>query len=187
MERNTAIKDKLTVFQRVLLEIPEVRYLGDPVLRADTEKVNLDEGVKIGHKLGGVLLKYRKISGYGRGLAAPQIGINKSVFVTFVDEKIEIFMNPSIVDSSEGRNHYKELCLSTGIISADVSRPEIITMRWTDVQGVIQTHKYDGFKSRLYQHEEEHLRGKLAVDMCLPGDMEICTFDPLLEKIRTSK
>ena len=118
------IKAKLEIFKTVLDEIPEIRYVGDPILRQQTQTVEISEGKKIGDKLGKVLLHYRRIAGFGRGWAAPQIGLNKAVFVTFVENKLQTFINPIIVEKSKETNFYKELCLSSGIMTADVRRPK---------------------------------------------------------------
>jgi len=116
------IKQKIQTFQTILEKIPELRYAGQPVLREATTPATQDEGVSIAKKLENVLLKYRKITGWGRGLAAPQIGESKSVFITYIDNQTEIFINPEIVEKSDKENFYKELCMSAGIIVSDVKR-----------------------------------------------------------------
>ena len=59
---------------------PDFRFLGDPILRIPSEKVNVEKGREIGERLGDILVKYWKKNGFGRGLAAPQIGESKRVF-----------------------------------------------------------------------------------------------------------
>ena len=181
------IADLVKKFESVLNNFSEVKYAGEPVLRMVSETVSVEEGTLIGKKLGEVLMRYRKEVGYGRGFAAPQIGENKSVFVTFVDDKLEIFINPRIVDKSKETNFYRELCLSSGIMSADVERSESITMEWLGEEGELHTKKFGGFLSRLYQHEEAHLRGKLNLDEATPGGIEFALFDPLKEQLRKLK
>ena len=122
--------------------------------------------------------------GWGRGLAAPQIGENKSVFITFVDDRFEVFINPQIVERSTKTNFYRELCMSAGMMSADVERPDWIVMEWMDEKGMKRSEKFDGFKARLYQHEEAHLRGRLNLDDAVTGGIEFVTFDPLKEQLR---
>ena len=148
------IKQKIKNFGDVLDKIPEIRYAGDPALREVTTVATSNEGISIAKKLEETLLKYREITGWGRGLAAPQIGENKSVFITFIDNQVEIFINPKIVEKSDKTNFYKELCMSAGIVATDVERPEWIVMEWTDKDGVRRSEKFDGFNARLYQHEE---------------------------------
>ncbi len=181
------LKDKIQDFQTILAKFPEVRYAGDPILRQVAEEVSLREGVKIGERLGDVLLRYRKEVGYGRGLAAPQIGEAKAVFVTFEDEKLHTFINPRIVEHSAETNLYREGCLSAGIMAADVERPEWVVIEWTDINGEMQTKKVDGFLARLYQHEEAHLRGKLNLDEAVEDSIEFFLFDPLKEKLRKTR
>jgi peptide deformylase len=181
---NKIIKERVSTFINVLTEIPEIKYVGDPILRKQTQAVNISEGKLIGDQLGKILLRYRKIAGIGRGLAAPQIGLNKAVFVTFVNEKLQIFINPIITSNSAETNFYRELCLSSGIMAVDVERPERITMEWTDVEGKKQCKKFDGFLARLYQHEEAHLRGIVNLDEAAPQGIEFATRDPLKEKLR---
>lgn len=183
----SVLENRLATFSKVLNKIPEVKYIGDSILRTKTEEITLEEGIEIGKKLGEVLLKYRNIAGYGRGFAAPQIGIGKSVFTTFINDEIQIFINPRIINTSETKNYYKELCLSSGIISADVARPDWIEMEWMDTEGKIHKEKFEGFLARLYQHEEGHLRGIVNVDICEKDGLEICTFDPLKETLRPSR
>lgn len=181
------LKEKVSGFRVILDAFPEVRYAGDPVLRQIAQKVSVDEGVEIGKRLGDVLMRYRKEVGYGRGFAAPQIGENKAVLVTFIDDKLTTFINPHITERSPETNFYRELCLSSGIMAADVERFEWIVMEWTDEQGVKQSKKFDGFMARLYQHEEAHLRGKLNLDEAAEGGIEFLLFDPLKEQIRKTR
>ena len=181
------IRSKVDTFSRVLESIPEIRYIGDPILRTPTVPVSVEEGVKTGHRLGYVLVRFRKIAGTGRGFAAPQLGENKSVFVTYVDNKLEIFINPVIVERSESTNFYRESCLSSGVMAADIERPDWIVMKWVDGEGKDREKKAEGFLARLWQHEEAHLRGVVNLDQSVPGGIEIATFDPLREQLRTSR
>lgn len=181
------LKEKVRGFSSVLDKFPEVRYAGDPVLREVAEEVSVEEGIEIGRSLGDVLMRYRKEVGYGRGFAAPQIGENKAVFVTFVDDKLTTFINPHIVEWSQETNFYRELCLSSGIMAVDTERPEWIVMEWVDEKGEKQKARLDGFLARLYQHEEAHLRGKLNLDEASEGGIEFALFDPLKEQLRKTR
>lgn len=181
------VRDLVHKFEETLKDFPEVRYAGDPVLRQPTQEVTVDEGIELGNRLGEILVRYRKAVGYGRGFAAPQIGENKSVFVTFVNDKLETYINPKIIERAETTNFYKELCLSSGIMSADVERPEWIVMEWIGVDGQKHKERFEGFLSRLYQHEEAHLRGILNLDQVSEGGIVFATFDPLKEQLRQKK
>ena len=183
------MEELVVKFEKVLRDFPEVKYAGDPILRQVTEEVTVEEGEILGEKLGKVLIRYREADGYGRGFAAPQIDENKSVFVTFVDGELHTFINPKILEKSEKTNFYRELCLSSGIMSADTERAEwiVIVMEWTDTEGQKHKEKVEGFLARLYQHEEAHLRGKLNLDEASEGGIEFALFDPLKEQLREKK
>ncbi len=183
----SSIQDKIALFERVLAEVPELRYAGDPILRTPAKSVALEEGLLIGKRLEEVLLRFRAITGVGRGLAAPQIGEGASVFITYVDDTVETFINPRIVSTSDTNNMYKELCMSVGILAAEVERAEEIQMEWTDAEGNSRSGTFSGFLARLYQHEEAHLQGRLNIDEATPGGIEFATFDPLQEKLRPVK
>lgn len=182
-----ALVERVRGFEQTLEKFPEVRYAGDPVLRKITEEVSVEEGIELGKILGEVLLRYREAVGYGRGFAAPQIGENKAVFVTFVEDQLQTFINPKIIERSEETNFYRELCLSSGIMSADVERSAWIIMEWTDSEGQKHKERFDGFLARLYQHEEAHLRGKLNLDEAVDGGIEFMLFDPIKEQIRDKR
>lgn len=184
INREEEIKKTVANFQKVAAAFPEFRYLGDPILRTKTQEATLKEGIEAGKILGAGLVKFRRLVGYGRGLAAPQLGIDKAVFVTFLNDEVQTYINPRITRFAETFNYYRELCLSSGIIWGDIKRSVSITMEWTDVKGKRQTKDVDGFLARLWQHEGRHLEGEINVDIAIPGSLEIVTSDPLLETLR---
>ena len=181
------LKNTIQTFLSVYDLFPEFRYIGDPILRTPTEDATLEEGREIGKKLGEVLVAYRKKVGYGRGLAAPQIGIGKRVLTTFVDDAVYTYINPRITERSSETNFYRELCLSSGIMWGDIKRSESITMTWTDIEGNEHEEKFEGFMARLLQHEEAHLDGEVSLDIAIPGTIEIISSDPLEEKLRSER
>jgi len=175
---------RLDALSQIAQSFPEICYLGNPILRTPTTPATLDEGKTIGEKLGQVLMKYRQIAGYGRGLAANQIGIAKSVFVTFLDDQIQTYINPQIIKFSEDQCLYRELCLSSGFIWADIRRPAAVTLQWQNTKGQIMQEAATGPKARIFQHEPEHLTGGYSLDHAEPHSLELCLSDPLKETIR---
>ena len=115
--------------------LPEIRYVGDPILRTPTEVTTIREGADIAKKLHKTLREYQKLTGTGRGLAAPQIGIPRSVIITLINDTLGVYINPKILSISRETNVYRELCMSSGLMSADVRRPEIVTMEWYNLSG----------------------------------------------------
>ena len=182
--KTSKLKKLSDTFGKILKEIPEFTYIGNIILRQKTAEVDLQEGINIGNRLKTILEKYRKIAGFGRGLAAPQIGENKSVFVTFVDNKFKTYINPKIINQSEKFNLYRESCLSCGFLSVDVKRPESITIEYTNENGESKKEEADSFLARLLQHEHDHLKGIVNIDKAESASIEFIINDPLKEQLR---
>jgi peptide deformylase len=109
----------------------------------------------------------------GVGLAAPQIGINKRIFVMDCSSENEekdcrVVINPEIEHASEEIGSYKEGCLSIPGITEEISRPKVIKVLYQDVNGVLQRDTYDDLWSICFQHELDHLNGKLFIDHLRP-------------------
>ncbi|MEM6745673.1 MAG: peptide deformylase [Pseudomonadota bacterium] len=105
----------------------------------------------------------------GIGLAAPQIGVSRRLFVMDVapkdgDPEPMAFVNPRILEASEETEVYEEGCLSIPEIFEDVERPARVTMRWTDREGAVREAEFDGLAATCAQHELDHLNGKLFID-----------------------
>ena len=109
----------------------------------------------------------------GVGLAAPQIGVNKRIFVMDCskDDKekdCKIVINPVIEHSSEELGSYKEGCLSIPGITEEISRPKVIKVLYQNINGVFQRNTFDDLWSICFQHELDHLNGKLFIDHLRP-------------------
>ena len=105
----------------------------------------------------------------GIGLAAPQIGVNARVLVMDCSREEEgadpmALINPEIVDVSEELNEHEEGCLSIPDQYAIVTRPSIVSVRWTDAKGAAREQEFDGLWATCVQHEIDHLNGKLFID-----------------------
>ena len=106
----------------------------------------------------------------GVGLAAPQIGINLqlSVVDTIGDKKNQlVLVNPEIIHS-EGEVEYQEGCLSVPSAYDTVLRAEKVTVRALDRFGKPFEITADGLLGECFQHEIDHLNGKLFVDLLSP-------------------
>ena len=109
----------------------------------------------------------------GVGLAAPQLGINMRIFVMDCSREDEgkdcrIVINPQIEYQSEEIGSYKEGCLSIPGITEEVSRPKVIKAVYQGIDGVLQRNTYDDLWSTCFQHEFDHLNGKLFIDHLRP-------------------
>ena len=183
---NDRIKELNQTLGLVLGECPELTYIGNPILRKPTEEVSSEEARIISEKLQVTLKKYRDISGLGRGLAAPQIGESKSVFVTYVGDAFKTYGNPKITKISLETNMYRESCLSCGFLSVDIRRPASVTIEYTNEDGEIICEDLTSFSARLVQHEYDHLLGIVNIDKAEPGSIDFMLNDPLKEEIRTN-
>ena len=106
----------------------------------------------------------------GVGLAAPQIGQLRRVFVTRPRENspIRAFINPEIIDASPeltdgvpGRENKLEGCLSIPGIWGRVRRAARITLRYQDETGKRHEESFEGFLATIIQHETDHVNGIL--------------------------
>lgn len=105
----------------------------------------------------------------GIGLAAPQIGVMKRVFVMDCAGKDEepqpmVLVNPEIVALSEETAWGEEGCLSIPDIYEDVLRPARVTMRWLGLDGETHEQTFADRWATCAQHEFDHLNGRLFID-----------------------
>jgi len=99
----------------------------------------------------------------GVGLAAPQIGINQRLFVMDVGEGPMAIINPKI-SKKMGADILSEGCLSIPEVTINIERPQQITVKYKDEHGRAMEMICDDLKSRVVQHETDHLNGKLILD-----------------------
>ena len=105
----------------------------------------------------------------GVGLAAPQIGVSKRLFIIDVatdeDEPsdLRVFINPEII-AAEGETTFNEGCLSFPGVREDIDRAERVTVRALDKDGKPFELEADGLLAIAIQHENDHLDGKLMID-----------------------
>jgi len=142
------------------METLAIRVFGDPVLKRVSEKVqNIDESL--------ASLCERMLEAMyqapGIGLAAPQVGISKRFFVYDYGDGPKILINPEIVDT-DGEWEYDEGCLSIPGLSWNIVRPKQIHIVGYDIDGREVSIEADELESRLFQHEMDHLNGKLLLD-----------------------
>ena len=105
----------------------------------------------------------------GRGLAAPQVGVLKRVFVMDCGWKDGEMMplaciDPEIIEASEEVAIGPEGCLSIPDAPAEVARPAWVVLRWTGLDGAVQQRRLDGFEAKCALHELDHLDGKEIFD-----------------------
>jgi peptide deformylase len=104
----------------------------------------------------------------GRGLAAPQIGVLRRMFVMDAGWKNgasdpQVMLDPEIMWRSAETETVDEQCLSIPDRPVAMTRPVAITMGWYDLNGRHQLRQLSGPDARIAQHEADHLDGRLIL------------------------
>lgn len=147
------------------MALRQIRFDGDEILRKISKKVEvIDEDLKI-------LVEDMFETMYhadGVGLAAPQIGVLKRVIVIDIEVLKKVMINPEIIyedknitqDGAEG-------CLSVPGVEDIVRRPDVIRVRYMDLDGQIIEEEARNLYARVICHEVDHLNGILFTDKIL--------------------
>jgi peptide deformylase len=139
----------------------KVIYIGNPLLRLIAKKIEVfDEKLR---EFVEELSKTMYVED-GVGLAAPQVGISKRIFVYDAGEGIRVVINPEFLWKSEETVKMEEGCLSIPGIYADLFRPSRVRLRYQDVEGNFHEEELSEYAARIVQHEADHLDGVLFVD-----------------------
>ena len=173
------------------MAVKTILQLGDPRLREIALPVEDPSAPKIAalvNDLADTLAYWRATTGYGRGIAAPQLGERlRVIFLQLPEEKPWPLVNPEILERSEEKIVVWDACLSFLSIFMQVERHREITVRYQDSYG--ESHEFragdDCNLSELLQHEIDHLDGILAVDRII--DMKtLCSREEFEKRYRQS-
>lgn len=133
---------------------------GDEILRKRAREVtNIDDRIRM--ILDDMLETMRAQN--GSGIAAPQVGILKRMFIAEVDGEIIEMINPEIIET-EGIQIEDEGCLSIPGMIGTVERPEYIKMKGLNREGQEVVYEGTGFLPIVLSHEYDHLDGILYTD-----------------------
>lgn len=136
-----------------------IRTFGDPVLRTPAaDVVEFDASLR---RLVDDMLE-TMYDAPGVGLAAPQIGISKRVFVADIGDGPFVMVNPELAEMS-GSWEYEEGCLSVPGRFWPIKRPEFARAEGLDLDGSPVAFEGDELMGRVLQHEIDHLNGKLLL------------------------
>jgi peptide deformylase len=137
-----------------------IRVFGDPVLRqraAEIEEIDA-KIVRLSEEM--IETMY---AAPGVGLAAPQVGIERRIFVYDIGEGPRTVINPEIIESS-GEWEYEEGCLSVPDLQWPIVRPKEVHLVGRDLQGNEISIEADELLGRVFQHELDHLDGILLLE-----------------------
>lgn len=105
----------------------------------------------------------------GIGIAAPQVGIRARLTVLHLYPEKQPFtmatvcINPKVLRELAPPTPFKERCLTWPGRDVVVYRPEAILAHWTDLRGRVQERELYGVLARAFQHELDHLNGKMII------------------------
>ena len=138
----------------------EIRVFGDPVLRQVAKPVTEIDG-KLSRLVDTMVETMYEAPGVG--LAANQIGIQKSLFVYDIGDGPQTVINPVIKESS-GEWTYEEGCLSVPGLHWPIVRPNQVYLVGLDLDGNEISFEADEYLGRVFQHEVDHLNGVLLLE-----------------------
>lgn len=129
----------------------------NPLLLEDSEEWNfrIDGSPE---ELISELSKFMAANG-GVGLAAPQVGIKKRIFIMGNFTKLIACINPKIISLSEERESDLEGCLSFPELFMKVKRPISCNVQYQTITGEVIERELTGLESRVFLHEYDHLLG----------------------------
>jgi peptide deformylase len=151
-----------------LAALEEIRQFPDTVLRQRARTVDAfdDDLLALTDRM--VELMH---DAHGAGLAAPQIGLLRRVFVYHANDEVGsvAVINPEIVAASDEKEIGDEGCLSLAILldqdyHVPVERSLRVTLRAQSVDGTVTERELEGYEARVVQHELDHLDGVLILD-----------------------
>jgi peptide deformylase len=155
------------------MAILPVRLWGDPILTR--RAVAVDRVTNIERKLIRDMIDTMEEAD-GAGLAAPQVGVSKRIFVFRQGDETHAIINPRIVRRLGDKISGSEGCLSIPGVQAKVLRHKRVVLEGRDENGKAVTYECEdsedeGRAATCAQHELDHLDGVLYIDKVLPGTL----------------
>ena len=139
----------------------QIRVFGDPVLRQRASEItDVDAGlVRLAEDM--IETMY---AAPGVGLAAPQVGVQKRLFVYDLHDEqgARTILNPVITEAA-GEWVFEEGCLSVPGLSFPITRPKTVHLTGRDLDGSEVSIEADELEARVFQHELDHLDGTLLI------------------------
>lgn len=154
------------------MPIREILQLGNPLLLEKSHVVDncsSPEMRSVIQDLSDTLAAFREAHGYGRGIAAVQIGVlQRVIFIRMQPTGFcSALINPEITWASSARMELWDDCFSFPDLMVKVERAMQIKVAYFDSSGQPQTLEADGALSELLQHEIDHLDGILAIERAI--------------------
>lgn len=171
------------MLQYLYMAVLHVTKYGDPILRQKLKPVNYSE---LAPRLPQLLKDMEEtcLAVHGVGLAANQIGLDLRLALILIPTSEEenaplkryVIINPEII-AMQGEKVEEEGCLSLPGLWAEVKRATDVTLKYIDENGQEQVKRARGLLAKAFQHEVDHLDGKLFIDLVNP------TLKPEVKKV----
>ena len=140
----------------------QIRLFGDPVLTQRSSEVAEIDGKLVQLAADMVITMH---DAHGLGLAAPQVGVQKRLFVYQLPEQEPVTIVNPVIAESRGEWEYEEGCLSIPGLFFPIVRPKEILLTGFDLDGNQIAIEADEVEARCLQHEMDHLDGRLLLSM----------------------
>lgn len=171
------------------MPVKTILQLGNPILRQEAVAVEDPKSHEVRdlvQDLADTLAHWRAKTGYGRGIAAPQLGVlQRVIFLKLPGAEPWPLINPEIIQRSPEKIIVWDACLSFLAIFMQVERHRQITVRYQNLAG--DTLEFEAGDDRnlseLLQHEIDHLDGILAIDR-VADTKTICTREEFEKRFR---
>ncbi len=151
------------------MSIQPIRTYGDPVLKTlATDVVEIDS--KIAKLVADMIETMYEAPGVG--LAAPQVGVEKRLFVYDIGDGPATILNPRITES-DGEWVYEEGCLSVPGLYFEIVRPAQVHLEGIDLDGNAVSIEASELLGRVFQHEVDHLDGILLLERLDDAQLKI--------------
>ncbi len=137
-----------------------IRTFGDPVLKRRAAEVTEIDGALA--RIADDML-HTMYEAPGLGLAAPQVGVQKRLFVYDIGDGPAVVVNP-VISETRGEWVYDEGCLSVPGLHFEIVRPKEVHLTGYDLHGSEVSLEADELLARLFQHELDHLDGVLLLE-----------------------
>ena len=151
------------------MAVREILQLGNPQLYMKSkpvERSELDSVRQIAEDLNDTMVAFRDKYGFGRGIAAPQIGVMKRIIYTHTARPL-VLINPELHDLSDETYALWDNCMSFPDLLVKVKRYKTCSTQFLNLDGELVTYQLDGDAAELLQHECDHLDGILAVQRAI--------------------
>ena len=146
------------------MAILEIVKYGDPILRKKTQSITkiTDDVIQLAEDMLETMY-----AAPGVGLAGPQVGVSLQICVIDVVPEGKrnpiVLINPKVI-SGEDKVELEEGCLSFPKIYEKVKRWNKVRVEYVDLKGNLKEVEAEGFLAKAFQHEIDHLNGKVFID-----------------------